>query len=194
VGTALTRSNSPGSIASRSVAPLGFCSVISGCFLVLFAGTAGAQQAPVGVALAPEVQQALPLANSPFALLETLPVDVISDRFTAAGLNAATPPLFGGLIGSWTQTQYRIGDVNVNDPLAGGTPLVLPDLALWPRITIATAGMPLDQNAPALSVVIDPLRPTEKWTRMFDGALSAAPFVSGVSGAAPAVDRVDHWQ
>jgi hypothetical protein len=146
------------------------------------------------VTLSPDVLQALPASHSPFAILETIPPEVIADRFTAGGLNAASPPRFGALLNSWNQTQYRIGDVSVTDPLAGGTPLVVPDLTLWRRLTIATGAMALDQNASALSVVVDPLRPAKTWTRTLDGAFSAAPLVSGIAGAIPAIDRVDGWQ
>ncbi|HYM22211.1 MAG TPA: hypothetical protein VEU08_03355 [Vicinamibacterales bacterium] len=168
----------------------GLCSAICGFYL---AGTAYAQQPPLQLTLDPDLEQALPAANSPFAILETLPPEVIADRFTAGGLNAATPPRFGALLNSWNQTQYRIGDVPVTDPLAGGTPMVLPDLALWPRMTIATGAMALDQNAPALNVTFDPRRPTKTWTGLFDGALSASPLVSG-AGATPAINRIDQWQ
>jgi len=151
-------------------------------------------QPPLTLAPGADVLQALPASNSPFAVVETIPPDVIADRFTAGGLNAGTPPRFGALLGSWNQTQYRIGDVSIGDPLAGGTPLFVPDLALWPRLAIATGAMALDQNASALSVGIDPRRPTKTWTRTLDAAFSAAPLVSGIAGTIPAIDRVDGWQ
>ena len=156
-------------------------------------GAAYAQQ-PLELTIEPDLLRALPAGNSLFSMLETVPPEVIADRFTAGGLNAATPPRFGALLNSWNQTQYRIGDVAVTDPLAGGRPLVVPDLALWPRMTIATGAMRIDDNASALSVAIDPQRPTKTWVRTIDGAFSAAPLVSGVAGAIPAVDRVDGWQ
>ena len=88
------------------------------------------------------------LANNPFSVLETLQPETIGNLFAAGGLNAATAPKVGGFLNSWTQTQFRIGDITVTDPRAGGTPLVLPALPFWERITTATAAMGVDDNAP----------------------------------------------
>ena len=73
----------------------------------------------------------LPTGNNVFAVPETIQLETISDLFSAGGLNTATAPKIGGLLNSWTQTQYRIGDVSITDPRAGGTPLLLPFLPLW---------------------------------------------------------------
>jgi hypothetical protein len=96
---------------------------------------------------------------------ETIQLEAISDLFTAGGLNVATAPKAGALLNSWTQTQYRIGDVSITDPRAGGTPLMLPFLPLWDRVTVATGAMGLDDSAPGLSISLEPPRPGTTWLR-----------------------------
>jgi hypothetical protein len=125
--------------------------------------------------------------------VETVQAEVISDRFYAAGLNAATAPRFGAFLNSWTQTQFRIGDVNITDPRWGGTAMLLPTLQPWSRVTVATGGMGVDDGAPALSMALEPQRPGQSWSNIVQGSLSGSPFVSGVASPVPAVERVTQW-
>lgn len=136
----------------------------------------------------------LPTSNTPFAVLETIQPEVIADRFSSDGLNVATAPRFGALLNSWTQTQFRIGDVTITDPRAGGTPLLLPILPFWERTTTVTGAMGVDENAPALSMTLEPQRPGPTWLRAIEGSLSGPLLVSGGTGAVPVVDRVRQWQ
>jgi len=169
--------------------------------LILFvAATARAQppsvpeRPPLGSTFTAGVLRDLPTGNNAFAVAETIQLEAISDLFTAGGLNAARAPKAGALLNSWTQTQYRIGDVSITDPRSGGTPLMLPFLPLWDRMTVATGAMGLDDGAPGLSISLEPPRPGATWLRSAEGSLSGSALVSGVSGAVPAVDRVDQWQ
>ena len=136
----------------------------------------------------------LPIANNPFSVLETLQPETIGSLFAAGGLNAATAPKVGGFLNSWTQTQFRIGDITVTDPRAGGTPLVLPALPFWERITTSTGAMGVDDNAPAVSMTIEPPRPGAKWFRAVEGLISAPALVSEGTSPVPAVDRVRQGQ
>jgi hypothetical protein len=81
--------------------------------------TGGAAQ-PLDVTLTTPLLQELPTSDNPFTVLETLSPGVTSDRFTSGGLNVASPPRLEGFLNSWTQTQFRIGDVSITDPLIGG--------------------------------------------------------------------------
>ena len=132
----------------------------------------------LGSALDAGLLRDLPTANNPFSVLETLQPETIGSLFAAGGLNAATAPMVGGFLNSWTQTQFRIGDINVTDPRAGGTPLVLPALPFWERITTATGAMGVDDNAPAVSMTIEPPRPGAKWFRAAEGLIAAPALVS----------------
>ena len=136
----------------------------------------------------------LPLANNVFAVPETIQLETIADLFSAGGLNVATAPKIGGLLNSWTQTQYRIGDVSITDPRAGGTPLMLPVISSWQRITAATGAMGIEDNASGLSMTLEPPRPGGKWMRTFEGALSGTALVTRGTGAIPAIDRTSQWQ
>jgi len=168
--------------------------------LVTVPAPAAGQAAPLpeqpllGMAFTADRLDDLPTGANAFTLLETIQTEAISNRFSLGSANVATAPEIGGFLNSWTQTQYRVGEIAITDPRAGGTPLLLPLLPLWERITIATGAMGVDDPAPALSMTLDPPRPGKTWRRAIEGSLSAPALVSARPGPAPAVDRVRHWQ
>jgi hypothetical protein len=134
----------------------------------------------------------LPAAENPFAVLETLQPALISDRFVNAGLDTGHAPRIGGFLGSWSQTLYRIGDVDVTDPTGSGSPLLFPDLAPWQRIAVATGLFPADSNTTGLAVTFEPKRPTPAWTGEAYGALSH--FGGGREAASPPpISTLDGW-
>jgi hypothetical protein len=185
-------------MATRAIVVQTFRSAVFAA-TVLFAGAAGAQppsvieQPLLGSTLTADVLRDLPTANNAFAVPETIQLETVGDLFSAGGLNAAGAAKIGGLLNSWTQTQYRVGDVAITDPRAGGTPLLLPFLPLWSRITIATGAMGLDDNASGVSMTLEPPRPAAAWTRTIDGSFSGSPLVAAGTGGVPAVDRVSGW-
>jgi hypothetical protein len=157
-------------------------------------GQALPDQPLLGSTLTAGVLRDLPTGDSAFAILETIQPQAIGDLFSSGVLNAATAPKVGGDLGSWTQTRYRVGDINITDPLAGGTPLLLPQLPIWDRVTTSTGAMGVDDNASALSMTLEPPRPSRTWQRSIEGSISAPGFVAGVSGNVPAIDRLHQWQ
>jgi hypothetical protein len=152
------------------------------------------EQPLLGTTFTSEMLHDLPTGHNAFTLLETIQTEAISNRFSLGSMNVATAPEIGGFLNSWNQTQYRVGDIAITDPRTGGTPLLLPLLPLWERITIATGAMGVEDNAPALSMTLDAPRPGTSWRRSIEGSLSAPPLVAASPGPAPAVDRVRHWQ
>ena len=148
----------------------------------------------LGSTMTSELARDLPTSNTPFALLETAQPEVTGDLFSAGGLNVAGTPKFGAFLNSWTQTRFRIGDVTFTDPRAGGTPLLLPILPLWDRMSIVTGAMGVEEGASGLSIMLDPRRPTARWLREIEGWASSAPLVSNAPGPIPAVDHVEQWQ
>ena len=95
----------------------------------------------------------------------------------------ATPARIAGFLGSWTQTQYRLGDVNISSP-TDGTPLLFPDLAFWDRMDIMTGALAADTAHQALAVTLQPRRPSPNGTGMIEastsrGRLIASPPPSG---------------
>src|SRR4029077_17242103 len=90
------------------------------------------EQPTLGSVFTPDLLRALPVANNPLTILETIQLEAIANRVSTGGL-AVTATEVGGLLNSWTQTQSRIGDVAITDPRTGGTPLLLPPLPAWAR-------------------------------------------------------------
>ena len=184
--------------ATPAVVVQTFRSAVLGA-IVLCAGAALAQppagpEPPLlGSTLSADVLRDLPTGGSVFAVPETIQLETVADLFSAGGLNPAAAPKVGGLLNSWTQTQYRVGDVTITDPRAGGTPLLLPFLPLWARVTIATGAMGLDDKASGVSIVLEPPRPGATWSRTIDGSFSGSPLVSAGAGGVPPVDRVSGW-
>jgi hypothetical protein len=157
----------------------------------MLAASAGAQTpagqnadgiAPIGSVLPADVVRDLPLGDTIYSVLENVQSEVISDRFNSGGINVGSDARLGGFLGSWSQTMFRVGDVDVTDPSGSGAPLLFPDASLWQSVNIATGLMPADVNTPGLAVTLDPRRAGSTWTRMFTGSGSGG----SLAAAAPA--------
>jgi hypothetical protein len=132
----------------------------------------------------------LPSTNNLFQLLETVEGEVISDRFYGGGLNTGRNALDGAFLSSWTQTQFFVGDVNVTMP-NGGTPFLFPTLLFWDHADVATAMMPVDQNAPGLAISLQPADPGASWTRMVEASGAGGGMVRRSStNAAPPIETL----
>jgi hypothetical protein len=171
--------------------------LLASAFVLVPAPSVSGQDAPaqpiLGTTLTAPMLRELPASGNPFTVFDAMQTEAIGDRFVAAGLNTATPPRTGGLLNSWTQTQVRFGDITITDPRTGGTPLLLPFAPLFSRVSVITGAMTDDDNAPALSMTLEPLAPGASWVREFDGAAAGGFLVSGASSPVAAVDRVEHW-
>jgi hypothetical protein len=137
----------------------------------------------------------LPASSNLYSILDTIQADIISDRFDTGGLGTAQPSRLGAHGSTWTQTQFRIGDVGVTDPTGSGTPLFMPGVLQWERIDVNTGLMPVDVNAPGLAITLTPRRPTESWTRSIEGFFAPAGLQAGRTVMTPpAIERIDAWQ
>src|SRR5688572_4444348 len=105
--------------------------------LVLVALAAGAQPAAAQGIYMADLLRDLPAGGNLFALIEAAQPDVTTDRFNSGGLNAGSPDKAGAFLASWSQTEYRIGDVPISSPV-DGTPMLFPELAWWNKINVAT--------------------------------------------------------
>jgi hypothetical protein len=150
-------------------------------------------QPTLGSVLPADVVSDLPAGSDVLATIETTQGEVVSDRISSGLLNTSAAPRLGSLLGSWTQTQFRLRDRNITDPTGNGTPLIFPPNALWQRMTILTGATPVDFNSPALSVVLEPAWPTAEWIRTVEGSFSSSLFLSTSSADAPPIDRVNGW-
>src|SRR5580765_1449047 len=81
----------------------------------------------IGFSFGEDTLKNLPLGGNVYALLETTQPEVIADRFNSGGLNVGEPSRVGGFLGSWSQTLFRIGDVDVSDPAGSGASLLFPE-------------------------------------------------------------------
>jgi hypothetical protein len=136
----------------------------------------------------------LPSSSNLFSLLETMQPEVISDRIDTAGLSTGEAARIGAHGTSWTQTLFRIGDVDITDPDGSGVPLLVPDVFQWQRIDVATGLIPVDVNSAGVAVTLIPRRPTNRWIRTIEGSVSPAPMVAGRAiRNPPAIARLDWW-
>lgn len=150
--------------------------------------------APLGSTFMIDALSDLPSGSTIFSLLDTSIAEVISDRVDAGSLTVGQPARFGTHGSSWTQTMFRIGDVDISDPSASGTPLIVPSILGWDRMDVATAAMTIDANTSGPVVTLVPRRPTATWTRSVE--LFGAP--SGLlsrttTTAPPAIARLNGW-
>ena len=129
----------------------------------------------------------LPVTDNLFSILDTVSTPVITDRFSSGGLSSAESSRAGAFMNSWTQTTFRLGDVDITSP-DGGVPLLVPPLLFWQRVGVTTGGMPADASTPALLVALDPRRPSARWTGSVDAFGLPPAFVAHPGGiAAPAI-------
>jgi hypothetical protein len=130
----------------------------------------------------------LPVTDSLFSVLDTVSAAPITDRFSSGGLSAAESSRVGAFMNSWTQTTFRLGDVDITSP-DGGVPMLVPPLLFWQRIGVTTGGMPADASTPALLISLDPRRPSAQWTGTIDAFGVPPALVANPDGAAPAIAR-----
>ncbi len=133
--------------------------------------------------------RSLPVTDNLFSVLETMSAPVITDRFSSGGLSTAESSRVGAFMNSWTQTTFRLGDVDITSP-DGGVPLLVPPLLFWQRVGVTTGGMPADASTPALLISLDPRRPSAQWTGTIDAFGLPPAFVAHPGDAAtPAIAR-----
>ena len=88
----------------------------------------------------------------------------------AAGCSSATPALFGVHGASWTDTTWRLGDIDVTDPDRGGTPLIAVPVEALESLTLATALTPVAAAGSGAQVALAVREPAASWR----GALALA--------------------
>ncbi len=113
-----------------------------------------------------------PSSGSVFGAIETSVAAVTSDRFDATGAGVGIAPKLGAYGGSWTQTSYKLGDLELTNPLRPGTPLVLPDAAALESASITTAPSAVDVSATGPRLELAPLRPGTQAAMVVQGVFS----------------------
>lgn len=152
------------------------------------------ERPPLGATFTVDAFSDLPASATIFSLLDTAVPDVIADRIDTGGLNAGQPARTGAHGSTWTQTLYRIGDVNITNPAGAGTPLLLPGVEEWERTEVVTGLMPMDVDAPGMAVTLRPRRPFTRWMRSLDLIAAPAGLIAGsASSNPPAIERLNNW-
>ena len=168
-------------------------------FLLAAAGVGRAQtppappRPPLGATITVDALGELPASANLFSLLDTAVPDVIADRIDTGGLSAGAPARVGAHGSTWTQTLFRVGDVDVTAP-AGGAPLLVPGVGAWARVDVATGLMPVDVDAPGLAITMTPRRPLAAWAHTLD-LVGSPPFLNaaGAASGAPPIARINSW-
>ena len=133
----------------------------------------------------------LPTSDHVFGVFETIQPSLITDRFTGGGLFTGHPARVGGFLSSWTQTLFRVGDVDITDPTGSGAPLLFPDLGPWQRLHVATGLLPEDIGAAGLAVTLEPRLRTGRWQHQVDGVTSHGRLAgNAVSTPVPSLARL----
>ena len=115
----------------------------------------------------------LPSTANLFSLLETTQADTVSDRFFG-GVNAGEAGRLGVFLTPWSQTTFRIDDVDVTSPAWGGA-LFAPSSLVWQTVRVTSGMMPADTSGPGLLVALEPLRPPSAWSLRADLCVPRAP-------------------
>jgi hypothetical protein len=136
----------------------------------------------------------LPASGTVDAILETMQGEAISDRFTSGGLDIGASGRVGAFLGSWAQTRFRLGDVDLTLPDGSGAPFLVPILPLWSRVGVVTGMMPADFGAPGLAVTLEPRRPGQEWTYLAEASASGSGLTATADpGEAPAIAGLTGW-
>ena len=84
----------------------------------------------------------LPNGRDIWSILQNLEPSTATNRFEIAGLETATPALFGALGASWTENEYLFNGLNVTDPYLPGLPLINPGIDALSEFQAVTASKP----------------------------------------------------
>ncbi|MGH9885595.1 MAG: hypothetical protein ACREBE_08710, partial [bacterium] len=149
---------------------------------------------PLGASITVDALGSLPASANLFSLLDTVVPDVIADRIDTGGLSAGAAARVGAHGSTWTQTIFRVGDVEITSPTGTGVPLLIPGVNQWERVDVATGLMPFDVGAPGMAASLLPRPPSASWMRTFEFLGSPPALNSGSATASPpAITRLNSW-
>jgi TonB dependent receptor-like, beta-barrel len=134
----------------------------------------------------------MPSSGTLYSLLETVNPEVISNRIEGGGMYPSSPAHIGAHGSSWTQTLFRVGDINITDPDGSGTPLVFPGVLEWERVDVNTGMMGVEVNAPGMVLNLAPRRPSSTWIRQFEAMAGPPELQAG--GVVPSPPTIAHLQ
>jgi hypothetical protein len=183
--------------------------VIAVCALLFFCSAASARAQPLQEPAPPTpidvppptvteptmpgwVLKDMPSTGSLYSLIETIPPDVLSHRIDGGGMYAGTAARIGAHGSSWTQTLFRVGDINISSPNGSGTPLAVPGVLEWDNVDVNTGIVGIEANTPGMVVNLTPRRPSSTWFRQLELSSGPPAFQLGNADAPPpAIARLD---
>jgi hypothetical protein len=156
-----------------------------GCLAV--AGPAAAQECSFDA----ELLRDLPASHDVWGLFETLEAVTTLDRVSAGGLYPGEAPRLGAHGASWTQATWRLGDLDVTDPVSGGVPLLLADPDWLECIAASTAltGAELSGSGPTIQLRLR--RPEKSWRGSAAADVMPRGLQSSTPRQAPTLARYD---
>jgi hypothetical protein len=119
----------------------------------------------------------LPQSGGIYGLIERSDPLVVTERMEGGGAYPE-PQRLGASGASWTQTTFKIGDVDITDPDRTGYAMLYPNLDALQAINVATAGMPPDTYGAGTAVMMVPRLPTAQWQRTLQFDVSPPAFQS----------------
>ena len=119
----------------------------------------------------------LPQSGGVYGLIERSDPLVVTELMEGGGAYPE-PQRLGASGASWTQTTFKIGDVDVTDPDRTGYAMLYPNLDTLQAINVATAGMPPDTYGAGTAVTLIPRLPSAKWQRTLQFDMSPPAFQS----------------
>ena len=156
--------------------------------------TGPADTRPLGARYTADTLGVLPISESIFSLADTAEPDAIVDRIQPGNSNPGSPARVGAHGSSWTQTNYRVGDVDVTNPIGNGAPLLIPGVEQWDKVDIATGIIPIDINAAGMMISLTPRRPaSQTWMRSVQFVGSAPAMNADGPTSPPPISRVSSW-
>jgi hypothetical protein len=161
-------------------------------------GTAPPPARRSGRSLGPEfgmdLLQGLPLSNGLWSVFETIESTAILDRMEGGGLYVGEAGLMGIRGSSWTQTSWRLGDMDITDPDRTGTPLFFADPEALEAVEISAGLRPADEKGGGPGISLSVRRPGHVWRK----SVQASQIPTGLQqsfrrAGAPAIAHVDSY-
>jgi hypothetical protein len=142
-----------------------------------------------------EVLADLPSSDNLPSLLGAVLPELVPDRLDTGGISTGESTRLGAHGSTWTQTQYRLGDVDITDPDGSGTPFFVPGVLEWQRVSVVSGLKGIDVNAAGPAVFLVPRDPSATWMRRVEGSFGPSAFSAGNSfSTPPAIQRSDSWK
>jgi hypothetical protein len=127
----------------------------------------------------------LPSSRNAWSFLETVEPMAILDRIDGAGLYLGEPGRFSMHGASWTQNAFLLDGIDFTDPLAGGQPLLLPDIDFLEPVEITSVLAPVESAAPGVTMTLTPRDPARSWRGTVQGYGLGLGLQSGAPSSLP---------